>query len=154
MGNWDLKTYNRAFFFGPGLPLGLGAPSGPNATPELLLTPFFLIPSVGGGISEGTGVPLATGVLEVDSGGLSPFELAATGSVFEVDDDEESFEGDSSLICSSLTWTGATSKLCRALGDNFKVMIMLALDDFRRAPEAVDGLLEEAIVELTARRRD
>ena len=98
-------------------------------------------------------MPLATGVLEVDSGGLSPFELAATGSVFEVDDDEESFEGDSSLICSSLTWTGATSKLCRALGDNFKVMIMLALDDFRRAPEAVDGLLEEAIVELIARRR-
>jgi hypothetical protein len=33
-------------------------------------------------------------------------------------------------------------------------MIMLAFDDFRRAPEVVDGLLEEAIVELMARRRD
>lgn len=101
------STYNLAFFLGPGLPLGFGRPSGVSATPELLFTPFFLGPSVGGGIDEvGTGVPLATGVLDVESGGLSPFELVATGRVFEVvDADEDSFEGDSSLT------TGFSSNL-------------------------------------------
>ena len=107
--------------------------------PELLLTPFFLTPSVGGGIDEGTGVPLATGVLEVESRAFSPFELVATASVFEAVDDE-SFDGDSSL-------TGATtSNLRKALGDNFKVIIMFPFDDFRRGPKPVDGLADEAIV--------
>jgi hypothetical protein len=79
------------------LPLGFGRPSGVNAGPALLFTPFFLGPSVGGGIDDvGTGVPPATGVFDVDSGGLSLFELAAIGRVFEVVD-EESFDGDSSL---------------------------------------------------------
>jgi hypothetical protein len=91
-------TYNLGLFLGPGLPRGFGRPSGVNAGPALLFTPFFLGPSVGGGIDNvGTGVPLATGVFDADSGGLSPFELAATGRVFEVVD-EESFEGDSSLM--------------------------------------------------------
>lgn len=99
------STYNLAFFLGPGLPLGFGRPSGVNATPELLFTPFFLGPSVGGGIDDvGTGVPLATGVFDVDSGRLSPFELVAIGRVFEVVD-EDSFEGDSSLT------TGFSSNL-------------------------------------------
>lgn len=92
-----LSTYNLAFFLGPGLPRGFGRPSGVNVTPTLLFVPFFLGPSAGGGIDDvGTGVPLATGVFDVDGGGISPFELAATGRVFEVADDE-SFEGDSSL---------------------------------------------------------
>ena len=62
------------------MPLGLGSPSGPKAGPALLFIPFFLTPSVGGGIDEGTGVPVAVaaGVLAFDSDGLSPFELGAT----------------------------------------------------------------------------
>jgi hypothetical protein len=61
------STYNLAFFLGPGLPRGLGRPSGVNATPELLLGPFFLGPSAGGGIDDvGTGVPLAVGVLDAE----------------------------------------------------------------------------------------
>ena len=136
-------TYNLAFFLGPGLPRGLGSPSGPNTGPALLFTPFFLTPSVGGGIDEGkgTGVPAAAGVLAFDSEGLSPFELGATGCGFEMVDDD-SFEGDSSL-------TGAAgSNLCRALGDTFNVTIMLPFEDFRRATVAIAGLLDEAIVEL------
>jgi len=74
-------TYNLAFFLGPGLPRGLGSPSGPNTGPALLFIPFFLTPSVGGGIDDGkgTGVPAAAGVLVFDSEGLSPLELGATG---------------------------------------------------------------------------
>ena len=61
------STYNLAFFLGPGFPRGFGRPSGVNATPELLLTPFFLGPSVGGGIDDvGAGVPLAAGVLDAE----------------------------------------------------------------------------------------
>jgi len=77
-------------------------------------------------------------VLECDTDGLSPFELAATGRVFEIVD-AESFDGDSSLI-------GDTAYLCRALGESFNVMIRFPLDDFRRAPDAVEGLFEEAIM--------
>jgi hypothetical protein len=119
----------------------LGSPSGPNTGPALLFTPFFFIPSVGGGIDEGTGVPAAAGVLAFDSDGLSPFELGAMSCGFEIVDDD-SFEGDSSLT------VAAGSNLCRALGDTLKVMIMLPFEDFRRPTEAVAGLLDEAIVEL------
>lgn len=139
-------TYNLAFFLGPGLPLGLGSPSGPKTGPALLFTPFFLTPSVGGGIDEGkgTGVPEAAGVLAFDSDGLSPFELGTTGCGFETVDDD-SFDGDSSL-------TGAAgSNLCRSLGDSLNVMTMLPFEDFRRAMVAVAGLLDEAIVELMSR---
>ena len=125
-----MATYNLAFFLGPGLPLGFGRPSGVNAGPTLRFTPLFLGPSVGGGIDDvGTGVPLATGVFDDDSGGLSPLELGATGRVFEVDD-EESFDGDSSLTA------GFSSNLWRILGDSFSLAIKDTLDDFRRAAEA------------------
>jgi hypothetical protein len=135
------NTYNLAFFFGPGLPLGLGSPSGPNEGPALLLTPFFFTPSVGGGMDEGTGVPLAAGVLTFDSDGLSPFELGATGGGFEIDDDD-SFDGDSSLT------SVAGSNLCRALGGSLKVKIKLLFEDFRRPAEGIAGLLDEDIAEL------
>lgn len=130
-----------AFFLGPGLPLGFGCPSGINAGPALLFTPFFLGPSVGGGIDDvGTGVPLATGVFDVDSGGLSLFELVATGRVFEMVD-EESFEGDSSLTA------GFSSNLGRCLDDTFNLTIKVGLlDDFLRAAEA-GVLVMEAIVD-------
>jgi hypothetical protein len=140
-------TYNLAFFLGPGLPLTLGGASGPRATPELLLTPFFLTPSVGGGIDDGPGVPTGAGVLEFDSDGLSPFELVATGGGMAVAD-AESFDGDSSLIGG-----GVDSKVCNALGDSFKVMIMLAFEDFRRAVGVVAGLVDEAIVGLLIEER-
>ena len=140
--NGGRYTYNRGFFLGPGLPLGLGRPSGPNCGPAALLMPFFLTPSVGGGIDEvGTGVPAAAGVLVFDSDGLSPLELGATGSGTEIVDDE-SFDGDSSL-------TGAAgANVCRAFGDSFKVTTRLfgAVEDFRRAADAVVGLPDEAIV--------
>lgn len=126
------------------MPLGLGSPSGPNTGPALLFTPFFLTPSVGGGIDSGTGVPAAAGVLAFDSDGLSPFELGATGSGFEIVDDD-SFEGDSSST------DAAGSSLFNVLGDTFNLMIKLPfvrLEDFRRTPEIVAGLLDEAIVEL------
>ena len=136
-----LNTYNLAFFFGPGLPLTLGTASAPKATAELLFTPFFLTPSVGGGMEAGTGVPLGAGVLEFGSDGFSPFELAATGRVFDVADDE-SFDGDSSL-------TGVVANLCRACGDNFRVTIRFPFDDdFRRAPELVEILVEVAITKV------
>lgn len=127
------------------MPLGLGRPSGPNAGPAALLTPFFLTPSVGGGIDDvGIGVPAAAGVLAFGSDGLSPLELVARGSGIEFVDDD-SFEGDSPL-------TGAAgANFCRALGDSFKVTIKLPLvrvEDFRRATDAVEGLLDEAIAGL------
>jgi hypothetical protein len=132
-------TYSLAFFLGPGFPLGFGRPSGVNTGPALLFTPFFFGPSVGGGIDDvGTGVPLATGVFELDSGGLSPFELGATGRVFEAVD-EDSFEGDSSLT------TGFSANLSRTLGDKFNVMINDVFDDFRRAAETVWGFVTEDI---------
>lgn len=136
------STYNLAFFLGPGLPRGLGRPFASSATPELLLTPFFLTPSVGGGIDDGTGVPLATGVFDVDSVGLSPLELTAMGCEFEIVDDE-SLDGDSSLT------RVASANSCNFLGDSFRVAIKLAFEDFRRAPGAVVGLaVVEAIMKL------
>jgi hypothetical protein len=119
----------------------LGSPSGPNAGPALLFTPFFFTPSVGGGIDEGTGVPLAAGVLTFDSDGLSPFELGATGGGFEIVD-EDSFDGDSSLT------SVAGSNLCRALGGSLNLKTKLLFEDFRRLLEAIAGLLDEDIAEL------
>jgi len=115
----------------------MGSPSGPNATAELLFTPFFLMISGGGGIDDGMGVPLAAGVFEADSGGLSLFEAAAVTGGFEMVD-EESFDGDSSL-------TGASENFDNFLGDSLRMMIFDG-DDFRRAVELVESLLGGAIV--------
>jgi hypothetical protein len=135
---------------GPGLPLTLASPSTPRAAVEVLFTPplLFLIASVGGGIDVGTGVPFGAGVFGLDSLGLSPFELAATGSVLDVVE-TESFDGESSLT------KGRTTDFSFK-GDNFKVTIMvlfsLAPDDLRRGVEvAVAGLLVEAIVIMLCR---
>jgi hypothetical protein len=50
--------------------------------------------------------------------------------------------------CLGSASTGAAgSNLCSTLGDTFRVMIMLAFDDFRRAFEAVGVLLDEAIMD-------
>lgn len=85
-------------------------------------------------------MPLAAGVLEADSAGLSPFELAATGRVFDVADDE-SFEGESSLM-------GATVNFLRASDDSCNLMIKEFFVDFRRAGVGVAdvGLFAEAMV--------
>jgi hypothetical protein len=138
--NW--ATYNLAFFFGPGLPLILGGASGPRATAELLLMPFFFTPSDGGGIDDGVGVPLAAGVFEADSDGLSPCELAATGMVFDTVGEDESLEGDSSLTSDS------DPTVARLLGDSFNVTSSDVFDDFRRTVEAVAGCLAEGIVRI------
>ena len=73
------ESYSRAFFLGPGLPRTFGGASGPNAA-AVLLFPFFLTASVGGGINDGPGVPMGAGVFGLDSDGVSPFELATTGA--------------------------------------------------------------------------
>lgn len=127
-------TYSLAFFFGPGFPLTLGIKSAPSAAPAPRLTPFFLTPSVGGGIDVGTGVPLGAGVFDADSDGLSVAGLASTGNVFEVADDE-SFDGESSFL------TGDSSNSLRNFGDSFRVMMRVGFDDdFRRALGVVDDL--------------
>lgn len=57
----------------------------------------------------GVGVPVATGVFAFNSDLLSPFELSATGSVWEVEEEGDSLTGDGSLssLVSSLTGKGS-----------------------------------------------
>lgn len=136
----ERRTYNLAFFFGPGLPLGFGNPSGPSATVALLFTAFFFGPSVGGGISVDGRASMATGVLAFGSDLLSPFELTA-GIVLEFEDDGDSF-GDSSL-----TTTGAGGwNFCKDLGDSLRVTIKLCLVDFLRGADVVVDLFVEAMM--------
>jgi len=95
---------------------------------------------------------MGTGVLALESDLVSPFELGATGTVFEFEEDGDSFEGDSSLM----TAGAGGWKLCNALGDSFKVIIRLLgfrLEDFLRAPGTVTGLFAEAIVVRVAESR-
>jgi hypothetical protein len=145
------ETYNLAFFLGPGFPLGFGSPSGPNETPEALFIPFFLIPSVGGGINDGTGVPFGMGVVVVVvvlSTGFSADVLGAVVGIVLESVEDESFEGVSSLTsCASCCAGAAASNLCRALDDSCNVMIIAPFDDFRRAVEGIAGLLDGAIVD-------
>ena len=131
-------TYSLAFFFGPGLPRTLGGASGPSATAELLLTPFFFRPSDGGGIDE-LGVPAATGVLEADSDGFPPCELVATATESGVVGERTSLKGDSSLTRPS------GPNLAKFLGDTLRVMRNGVLEDFRRTEEAIVGCLADAI---------
>lgn len=136
------NTYNLAFFLGPGLPLTLGGALGSRAAVEVLLTPLFLMTSVGGGIDEALGVPTGAGVLEFDSDGLSPFELVApcdgSAAVAAV-----SFGGVSSLIS-----VGTGPKGRKASGDSFMVTSRLGFDDFRRAVGVIAVLVDAAIVRL------
>lgn len=97
-------TYRRGFFLGPGFPLGLGGPSLLPAAPRLV--PLFLGPSVGGPMTDGTGVPSGTGVAAFESVTFSPFELAgAAGPAAELAGDaltslgseDDLSDGDSSL---------------------------------------------------------
>jgi hypothetical protein len=131
-------TYNRAFFLGPGLPLTLGGASGPRATAELLLTPFFFRPSDGGGIDE-LGVPTAAGVLEADSERFPPCELAATAMVSEVAGEAISLKGDSSFTRAS------DPNLARLLGESLRVTTKGVLEDFRRTDETMAGCFADAI---------
>lgn len=89
----------------------------------------------------------ATGVLAADSEGTSPFELVATGSVFEMVDDD-SFDGDSSfsIFATFSSATGAGSNRWSCVGDSFNVTIMLAFEDFLRPPAAAVVLVEGGMV--------
>jgi hypothetical protein len=143
------KTYNLGLFFGPGLPLTLGVPSGANAVVEVLFTPFFFTPSVGGGIDEvGAGVPLAVGVSFADSKGLSPSLVAAAVSAF-ASADKKSFDEESSLLS---FLTSAAANFLSFSGDSFKVtrrvgLISCPSFDFRLAVAAVGNLdVVDAIV--------
>jgi hypothetical protein len=145
-------TYNLAFFLGPGLPLTLGGASGPRATAEVLLTPFFFTPSDGGSIDE-AGVPVAAGVLAAESDGRSPCdEPAATGpALLEAAGDEASFTGDSSFFTSR-----SEGKRARILGGSLRVTSNGLLEDFRRMDEdeaadtvtVVAGDLAEAVMAM------
>lgn len=79
-------TYSLCLFLGPGLARALGMPSGPTpfAAAADRLMPFFLIPSVGGPIAGGAGVPLPAGVGGFESEALSPFDAGAPWSVADV----------------------------------------------------------------------
>lgn len=82
-----LPSSSLGLFFGPGLPLTLGTPSAVNAA-EPLFTPFFLIPSVGGGIDErGSGVPAAGSALVVESGFLGPSDAEVDSAAAMADGD-------------------------------------------------------------------
>lgn len=135
--NWE--PYNLAFFFGPGLPLTLGGASGPSAA-AVLLPPFFLTASVGGGINDGPGVPMGAGVFELDSDGLSPFELVATGGAAgAVVVGAVFFIGFASSLAGTGTGAGdgvGGENRCKALGDSFSLIIIcfggvFAVVDFR-----------------------
>ena len=112
-----MGTYSLGLFFGPGLPLTLGTPSAVNAA-EPLFIPFFLTPSVGGGIDEGgSGLPAAGSVL-VESELLGPSAAGTEPAVSMADVD--SLVVDSSLIS---FLTSSEANLRSFSGDNFKVMI-------------------------------
>jgi len=113
-----MDTYSLGLFFGPGLPLTLGRPSAVNAAVPLF-TPFFLTPSVGGGIDErGSGVPAVGSVLVVESEILRPSEAGADSAGAMAD-------GDSLITGSSLTsfFTSGGANLRSFSGDSFNVMI-------------------------------
>lgn len=95
---------------------------------------------MGGGIKDGTGVPLATGVLAFDSDLISPLLLAATARLLDLGD-EESFGGDSSLM-------DVLVYLFKSSGLSFNVTILLLMDFRRGAEVAEEGLFAfaEAIV--------
>lgn len=68
-------TYNLGFFFGPGLPLGFGIPSGIGVdlfTP-LEGDPFFFVPLIGVNASccGGAGVEFASEFISVEATGLN-----------------------------------------------------------------------------------
>lgn len=88
-------------------------------------------------------MPTGAGVFEFDSDGLSPFELVAVGGGGILLTGAGSFDG-----VASLTGLGMGAKVCNALGDSLRVMIMLGFDDFRRAVGTAGVFVDEAIVIL------
>ena len=148
----DDRTYNLAFFLGPGLPLTFGGASGPS-TAAVLLPPFFLTMSAGGGINDGLGVPTVAGVLGVDSDGLSPLELVATGGADVVVMGADSFDG----VSSSLVGVATGSNFLNDSGDNLRMTTLLLVgfeDDFRRLGGTAAAFEVEAIVILMGMERD
>jgi len=128
-------TYSLAFFLGPGFPRTLGGALG--STGAALLPGFFLTPSVGGGIDE-DGVPTGTGVLLLVSE-LFPSAVAPFTCVLDEAGDD-SFLIDES---SPLDVVDCGRNLFSDFGDSLKVMILLGLEDFRRAVAAGDGFVVE-----------
>lgn len=128
-------------------------PSGPRATPELLFTPLFFTPSVGGGIDNGTGVPPAAGVLALESRDISTTaELVGVAITAAVGVGSDSFDGDSSL-----TATGREENLCSPLGETFNVTssdFFLVDDDFRRALRADAAFGVESIMMFVVQKED
>lgn len=89
-------TYSLGFFFGPGLPRGLGRPSDP--TPEFRLRPDISPFRFFGGPSAGVGASVGGAGVELASDGLSLEELALI------------FDGSSSITTSGVD-TGEASDL-------------------------------------------
>lgn len=144
-GKGGASTHSLCFFLGPGLPLTLGSPFPFAAAPALLLTPFFLGPSVGGPMVAdwAAGVP-AGGELGVESDAISVLELGAAS-------------GDCLAGVSSLTKSGSTMA-CSFWDDTLRVTMWVGLGepapvtvatavllDLRRSLAAAAFLLEGAI---------
>ena len=122
-------TYSLCFFLGPGLPLTLGSPLPFAAAAALLLTPFFLGPSLGGPMTTdwSAGVPVG-GELGDESDAFSVPELAAAA-------------GDCLAGVSSLTKSGST--MARSFcDDTLRVMMLEGLGEAALATVAVVVLLD------------
>ena len=142
-----IGTYSLCFFLGPGFPLTLGSPLPFAAAVALLLTPFFLGPSVGGPIAAdwAAGVP-AGGELGVESDAFSvPEVAAAAGDCLAA--------GVSSLTKSGSTMArsfwGGTLRVTMwvGLGDAALVMVAAAvLLDLRRSLAAAAAFLLEGAI--------
>ena len=131
---------------GPGFPLGLGIPSiVPLAAAADRLTPFFFVPSVGGPMVEGAGVPSAgvasgTGVAALESEALSPFVTLAAGCEPEMDAAGESAFTLMSLAGDSSLTTSGAIRARNLSGETLRVTIKVALVlDLRRVSEDLAG---------------
>lgn len=114
---------------------------GSTGAAVLLLPPFFLTTSVGGGIDE-DGVPAAAGVSALDPVALSPFGVDDAGGTKSSTVEFASFEAGTSPLME--VWAGANC--CRSFDDSFSVTILVGLKDFRRAAgKAADFVLEDMV---------
>ena len=92
-------AYNFCFFLGPGLPRGLGTPSGARVAAPLFApgfgpgTPFRFPPAAGGArLLDGVLVPLAAAGVSADSAGVSTAGLGAVTWAMGVSDEAVDFD--------------------------------------------------------------
>jgi hypothetical protein len=128
------------------LPLGFNSPSIVADVRLMPFLPFFLTPSVGGGIDIEPSATLGAGVLEFDSKIFSLGDDVAATSVFDVVD-EEDFDSGSFLMGT------VDGNFERLLGDRWSVMVWLlgVFFGFAVLPEAGEALVVDPIFTFFAR---